>query len=498
MKHIKTVCAFLLPAFLLSCASAPLPQEESNLLQEEEQQEETEEQTMPQEPEHAMEEPPADSGNPLPEPEAVQDTEIIYEPVEDIEGYYESDPEPVFLEPAPAQPDEEQQEDIPAADAAPEMQEETQPQEAEPAPQTQTEPLDGESLPQDESAPEAPSVPEPPAQEPQEETAEPESLGENTEPVPPAPEPVPEPPAESAEPLPQEPEAERQSEAAVPSRSVLIKNSQYLDVAYPGKGWIYLGEENGKQLMRYFGRKIGEQNTLFSLRSKEEGSTVLHFYKSDPLTGTFIDDYLAVTIQGKSTDQQRAAAPDYAEIVPPRLEKEASPAPEAARKPEAEKNVPAAVQEPPQENQAAVPQAAQKEDVLPPQSGTQLSSPDAGQPSLDRVTSAGDKSGSLKKAESGQDLQADELLKKARAHLESRQYKEALSCLEEFFEKATSRIDEGLYLQGQVFESNSSVRNIRSALDTYETIVRRYPQSAYWTQANNRAIYLKKFYFNIR
>lgn len=79
-----------------------------------------------------------------------------------------------------------------------------------------------------------------------------------------------------------------------------------------------------------------------------------------------------------------------------------------------------------------------------------------------------------------------------------KKYQETLAYLEDFFTKATTRVDEGLFLQGQTFESNSSVRNIKSALDTYETIVRRYPQSVNWAKANERITYLRKFYFNIR
>ena len=64
--------------------------------------------------------------------------------------------------------------------------------------------------------------------------------------------------------------------------------------------------------------------------------------------------------------------------------------------------------------------------------------------------------------------------------------------------KAVSKIDEGLFLQGQILESKSDVQNIKGAIDSYELIVKSYPASAYWTQANKRTIFLKRFYINIR
>ena len=74
----------------------------------------------------------------------------------------------------------------------------------------------------------------------------------------------------------------------------------------------------------------------------------------------------------------------------------------------------------------------------------------------------------------------------------------ALKTLEIFFEKAVSKIDEGLFLQGQILESKSNVQNIKGAIDSYELIVKNYPSSPYWAQANKRTIFLRRFYINIR
>ncbi|MBR6193655.1 MAG: hypothetical protein IKQ66_05825, partial [Treponema sp.] len=100
-----------------------------------------------------------------------------------------------------------------------------------------------------------------------------------------------------------------------PSRSVTIAQNQYLDVEYPGKGWIYLGETDNTNMMRYFGHTISS-DTTFTLRAKTQGTALLHFYKIDPLTGTAINDYLEVVISGKTGSEVHVDAPSYGDIVP--------------------------------------------------------------------------------------------------------------------------------------------------------------------------------------
>ena len=92
----------------------------------------------------------------------------------------------------------------------------------------------------------------------------------------------------------------------------------------------------------------------------------------------------------------------------------------------------------------------------------------------------------------------DELLLKAQKAYNAGSYAECLDYLTEFFNNAVTKIDEALYLQGLALEAPSSSRNIKAALDTYETLVKSYPQSKKWNAANERVIYIKRFYFNIR
>ena len=550
MKIVKTAILLSLSFILFSCASTPAPVQN----QPEEQTEiQTEDNTGTEDQNQEESQPELSDGNDDPE-ETEEDTSQaavaespVYEPIEDIQGYYESDPEPAYLEAAKTDPEEEEI-DIPI--------EEPQVVQVVEEPKEEVKAEIQETAKAEEPEVAVAAIPEPspaplPSQEPvaakEPVLTAPEKETNLAPEVMPVEEVVASGDLTSEENVPAEEEKKQNEESkivVVPSRSVEMKNSQYLDIVYPGTGWIYLGEEDGKNSMRYFGRKIGEKNTVFSLRSREEGSTILHFYKNDSLTGKFIDDYLQVDIKGMNKTTEHAVAPSYAEVVPPKPENRTKAAKEnAARSEEDEDDTMVKI--------VITPVASGSGEKMPAVSKTSGSSRSApassskvtsrkksddsarketpadndGAKTLiqntksEKTTSSGEKPRTYPKSENSQshdaekqsennvtgtsienteNMGADEILDKAKESFKNKKYEETLAYLENFFTKATTKIDEGLWIQGQVFESNSSVRNIKSALDTYETIVRRYPQSINWAKANERITYLRKFYFNIR
>ena len=496
---IKFFLALLFTFLFFSCASSPkenaetvLPSEPETAAEEIQPQEQEIEKTQEQNPEISNEEiqPEKNSSDENPPEEKIQE-EIKLEPIEDIQGYYESDPEPIFLEKQEVIEPIEETEEIPLVPLEEKIQEEnSEPEKEESAPQeissseNAAEEIQAEQteIPAEEktevSENENSKTEIPNAENSEEIISQPEiqisetNIEEN-----------------SAESNSQEEKTEPEKIPVIPSRSVSMKNSQYLDIVYPGKGWIYLGEEDGKNLMRYFGRKIGDKNTSFSLRSREEGKTILHFYKNDQLTGAFIDDYLEVEIKGKNFSAERILAPDYSSIVPPaqkNVNQEKISSPEiSSQKNELSETSPKIPEE------KKVDKKDSENENPATQNSAEISSSNEVVPSQEISSTSIEKNNSS-------DSSADELLKAAQENFNSKKYKDSLACLESFFEKADSRIDEGLFLQAQIFESNSSERNIKSALDNYETIVRRYPQSSVWKKASERVTYLKKFYFNIR
>lgn len=310
----------------------------------------------------------------------------------------------------------------------------------------------------------------------------------------------------------------------IPSRDMKMQKNQFLEVSYPGSGWIYLGDDTGRESFSYMGRKIGSTETVFTLRSKLEGEALLHFYKNDALTGTVIDDYLKIIVQGKSTTNDRVKAPSYALVVPPKPQRKAavqtplventknSPAShETDKTPETQRTNITLNQE---QKQSSIAQASAKDNLqdFNEESGSKTviqntqtkaeieEDPDmfVGEAEVEDLMNPSETKSSENLIPSNELNSSDQILELANKCFSEGKYKETLAHLDDFFEKATTRIDEGLFLKGRTLETPSEVRNIKEALDTYETIVNQYPQSIDWEKAKERVIYLKKFYFNIR
>ena len=295
----------------------------------------------------------------------------------------------------------------------------------------------------------------------------------------------------------------------VPSRSVTVQKNQYLDIVYPGSGWVYLGEATNKQLFSYFGCKLDAADTSFSLRSQNGGETLLHFYKSDALTSSSIEDYLAVIVEDTvANTNMRVIAPSYAEVVPPKPQRKTirqdSAVTEGDSTPLAA--LPAlsvASTEPAQgttDGDTVSPRALADNTRTVIQTGdaaAREATPTdhaAQQPATEAV--------GIDDAETAQErsavLDAQTLLAEAQQAFQSQQHERALSLVQQYLAGAAEREDEALYLQGQVLESDSTVRDIRTAVESYDTLTRRFPASKLWQDAHKRSIYLRRFYIDIR
>lgn len=331
--------------------------------------------------------------------------------------------------------------------------------------------------------------------------------------------------------------SERQSvEQIVTSRSVVMPSGQYLDVVYPGGGWTYLGEadDGGKGVLSFFGRRMRADSTTFTLRSDKPGSATLHFYKNDTLTGSYIDDYLAVTVTDtKGSLQVHTRAPEYAEIVPPKpdltrqlVAQDAESSPSQSRETETAQT---------EDTAAQTAAAVRTEDAQPePDTDTMAQATTAAIPASSAQDSAGftniqssERAGGTttvatplapnpvlsesvtQTAESASDagvgagssapsLQARTLLELARQAYDAQEYRKALEYVTEFLVIADSDVDKGLFLRGQILEANSEVRDIKAAIEAYSGLTSGYPFSPLWQDASNRAVYLRRFYLNQR
>ena len=324
----------------------------------------------------------------------------------------------------------------------------------------------------------------------------------------------------------QSPDVFKNPAVIVPSRSMTVKNKQYIEVTYPGSGWVFLGETAKDPLFRYFGRKLGNSDTKFTLRSTKAGKTYLHFYKNDVLTSTYIDDYLEVEVENQDAkSNEKATAPSYAEVVPPkpvRTVTQITPEQNAQEKaqasePEAhsEKETKTAAQTKPsvqQEKKASTENADDKnvktviQDTSNPKESVQTESTPVSSP-VQKTTIDAPKTNTetAKEAEPEQSAanstikidRSKNLLEEAKKSLNDKKYELALAQIQAYLDSSSTKIDEALYVQGQILEADSPVKNIKNALDSYDTLTKRYPASKFWGPANKRKIFIKRFYIDI-
>ncbi len=300
-----------------------------------------------------------------------------------------------------------------------------------------------------------------------------------------------------------------QNDIVVPSRTMTVKNAQYVDVVYPGRGWIYIGEEgeNEDKLFRYFGRKLGSEDTTFTVRSIKSGKTLLHFYKNDVLTGSYIDDYLEIQVTDENASaNERITAPSYAEVVPKKVS--TAPTEQATQKTQKqsaptkgeENSINAQKETPPQAEKTA---NSTDEEIKTnngltevaetrAQNNIQNIQPQNAEPKTEVKTADTKNSKTSKKNNS-----SSSLLEQAKESLKNKDYENALEEIQEYLDTQNTKIDEALYVQGQILEADSNVRNIKSAIDSYDSLIKHYPASKFWQDANKRKIYLKRYYISI-
>ena len=298
-----------------------------------------------------------------------------------------------------------------------------------------------------------------------------------------------------------------------PSRSVRVLVNQYLDVAYPGAGWVYLGEvDESQNLISFANRELDNSDTCFTLRAIQSGTAVLHFYKQDVLTGTYIDDFLEVVVlpqQYKGNEHQ--TAPLYSEIVPPNQRKYTArrnnnaqeefvkgrqPA-SSANEEQTEEPVDLSYEELPrvEEETPVVAQKPQTDKTVNKTIQIDESAPEA----KAKAVKENAKENVPSLPADINDYSAEQLLEAAKKAYEAKKYEESLSLLNLFFDRATTQLDEGWFLKGQLYESpNAPFRNIRTSRESYQALVDRYPSSTLWKKANNRILYIDRYYFKIR
>lgn len=247
-----------------------------------------------------------------------------------------------------------------------------------------------------------------------------------------------------------------ETEVATPTRSMIMNNNQKLLVIYPGSGWIFLGDEYDSNTLIFDKRNIYDETTEFVFRSSESGEALLHFYKQDLLTNEPINDYLLVTINPKKGKFETIEAPEY--TFGTFVEEDAF----MDEYYEEEYYDYGIIEDEPE-----VMFFTDEEYFFPDEA-----------------------------------VSVEEIMDLAEAFYEDKMYIEALDQLDYYFTVTDGTADEytdyALFMKGQILEQNSACKNIKESLNAYKELVNNYPDSDYWNKAQDRAVYLERFYFSVR
>ena len=309
------------------------------------------------------------------------------------------------------------------------------------------------------------------------------------------------------------PEGQTEELIIMPSRSVTLKRGENLEVVYPGSGWIYMGSLSEYNNLASRGRKLGATDTKYTLLAKEAGTQIHHFYKVDNLTGEYIDDYLEVIVlDKKGSSKTTVTAPEYQAFIPPKAERPAKASvsekdnstetlttiienTEASEKSETETDSPVIEQN--------TGRTLVTEDLSNDVStnSISMSTGDTFASSFDDVISDDVISIDEDYSEYSQEnnlqnaIDTNSLLENAKNLYNEKKYQEANVLLADFFEYSTDKIDQALFLQGQIYEAESPVKDIKKSIENYEALIKNYPSSEYWNDANKRIKYLRRFYY---
>ena len=296
----------------------------------------------------------------------------------------------------------------------------------------------------------------------------------------------------------------------VPSRKISIKLGEKILITYPGLNWKFYGITDNSKDVELIERNKIRTNTTFEFITKNSGIKILHFYKFDNVTQNYIDDFIEIEIISENsedevldvslleeeksnvekTETKTVEAPKYKKVESAKkIGTKKQIKEENQNKEKTESKETDKIEETENENNKKV---VQNKGKVVKKSEEKLVETKTKIEEKATPEEENEESPSLSKSE------IDDLLISAKKLYNEKKYKESLEKVNLFLELSVEKRDEALFLQGQLYESQSNVKNIKKALESYNSIISNYPSSKVWEDANKRIIYLNRFYLKGR
>lgn len=258
-------------------------------------------------------------------------------------------------------------------------------------------------------------------------------------------------------------------QAVPPPRSerlVEATRNQRFEIRLLGSGWTYLGDEDGKDGLRFETRRFEGNEAVFTLRPERNDDYLLRFQRNDPVSGE------RETVLAKVSVREAGQAAGQAQ---------------AATQPAATR--PAATQP------ASAPPGKAPQPTDPQDAG----SAPASSPGLLAAASASDTPAVPTPASPLASMQDPEaLLAFARSELDARRVRSALDALDRYVELFKRGTDELFYLYGLAYEQDTPFRDVKTAHEYYKRVRDEYPRSPRWRAAAERVAYLERHFYGLR
>jgi len=246
---------------------------------------------------------------------------------------------------------------------------------------------------------------------------------------------------------------------AVAETRIETVRGQRFELRFPGTGWIYLGDEEGKEGLRYETRRFEDTQAVFAMNPEDAGEYLLRFQRQNPVDRSTEVSLVRVAVLEKAAAAQASipatASASATPVPPPAGAVPASTATAAATTPAPVTPVPA----------AAAGMAATGQAIV------------AGTAALD---------------------DPEAIITLARAELDAKRVQSAIDALDRYLALYPYGSDELFFLYGLAYEQDTPFRNIRKSWEAYKRVRDEYPRSARWSAAAERVSYLERHFFGLR
>ena len=328
---------------------------------------------------------------------------------------------------------------------------------------------------------------------------------------------------------------------AIPETRVEVPRGQRFELRLRGSGWTFLGDEDGKDGVRYETRRFEDNHAVFVMNPSLTGEYLLRFQRQDPLELRTEASLVRLLVNPSPANGFQGAGPSPLSTfvvasagspasvaapsnIPGMASPSAFPATETAAAvgaalggssvsnsllPAGTATLPDALSA--AASQAATPAAATSSSVVPAatqpaatqpvstpstQPATQPAGQAAGQSVSQVATQPVGQASSPPAASTLTDPVA--LIKLARDELSAKRVNAAMEALDRYKSLYPYVGDEVFYLYALAYEQDTPLRDIKKAYENYRRVRDEFPRSQFWRQSADKTAYLERHYPGLR